>query len=163
MQLLGAWLAMFGIVLVVFGRDYPLVFRCLGGFVAIVGAALLVAALTGRWPGGYLQFDPEGLTIANRLWCARLPWEEITSVQEAKFHSNPVLLIAVADAVMLDITPAEERGRAMVAIAQSRAVKGAEFAITTTHYGIDLPVLAEAVARYVRDASARAELRPRLA
>ena len=39
---------------------------------------------------------------------------------------------------------------------------GADFAIMTTHYGIDLPVLAETVARYVGNAGARAELRPRL-
>lgn len=162
MQLSGAWLAILGVIFVVFGHDYSLLFRCLGGVIAIAGAAVLVAALTGRWPGGFLQFDPEGLTIANRLWRAQLLWDEITSVQEAEYHSNPVLLIAVADAAMLDITPPQARGRAIVAIAQRRGMMGADFAIMTTHYGIDLPVLAETVARYVGNAGARAELRPRL-
>ena len=75
-------------------------------------------------------------------------------------NSNPVLLIAIADADSLGIEPRQATGRAMKAIARSRSLMGADFMIMTTHYGIDLPVLADAIARYVNDVSARAELRP---
>jgi hypothetical protein len=162
MKLLGAWLLILGIILVVFGHDYPQYFRYLSWFVALVGAAVLGGALAGLWPGGYLQFDPDALTIAQRTWRARIPWDEITSVSAGEYQSNPVLLIDVADGARLNIMPPEETARAMKAIAQSQAMMGADFAIMTTHYGIDLPVLGATVARYVQDASARAELRPRL-
>ncbi len=51
----------------------------------------------------------------------------------------------------------------LFAIGQSEALMGADFAIMTAHYGISLPVLGAAVARYAQDTSARAELRSRLA
>jgi hypothetical protein len=162
MQLLGAWLLVLGIVLVVFGQHYPLILQYIAVFIAFVGAAVFVAALAGQWPGGYLQFDPEAFTIAQRKWRARIPWDDITFVQEAEYHSNPVLLISVANAAHLDIKPIEASGRAMQKIAQSQAWMGADFAIMTTHYGIDLPVLSATVARYVQDVSVRAELGPRL-
>ncbi|MGI9424244.1 MAG: hypothetical protein ACR2PA_13715 [Hyphomicrobiaceae bacterium] len=161
--LVGAWLLVLGLILVTFGHDYPLVFRLIAGFIAVVGVVFLAAALTGQWPGGYLLFDPEHLTIAQRGWRARIPWDEITAVHESEFHSNPVLLVEVADPIRLEITPSAAQERAMKSIAGTQAMMGADFAIMTMHYGIDLPVLAAAVARYVQDATARAELRARLA
>jgi hypothetical protein len=163
MRLLGGWLLILGIILIVFGHDYPTYFRCLSGFIAAVGAVVLGGALSGLWPGGHLQFDPDFLTIAQRKWRARIPWDEITDVYQGEYHSNPVLLITVANAAHLDVMPPEESARAMKAIAQSQALLGADIAIMTLHYGIELPVLGATVARYVQDASARAELSPRLA
>jgi hypothetical protein len=161
MLALGGWLTVLGIILVVFGHSYPLLFRILGAGVAIAGGVLTFGVLVGWWPGGFLQFDPHHLTIAQRAWRVRLPWDEIVDVVEAELQSNPVLLIAVADADRLAVDPPQAVGRAMKAIANSRALIGADFMIMTTHYGIDLPVLSDAIARYVNDVSARAELRHR--
>ncbi len=47
-------------------------------------------------------------------------------------------------------------------IARTQASMGADFVVMARHYGIDLPVLAATVARYVQDVAARADLRPRL-
>jgi hypothetical protein len=159
---LGAWLLILGIVLIVFGHAYPLLFRWLAGFIAVVGATLFVGTLVGYWPAGYLQFDPEGLTIADRGWRVVLPWNEITSVVEGDYQSNPVLLICVADASRLAVEPPQSHAQAMKKIARMQTYMGADFAIMTTHYGIDLPTLASAVLRYATDAAARAGLRPRL-
>lgn len=163
MLLLGAWLFVLGIILFVFGSGYPLIFRIISCCFAFVGVAVFAAALTGHLPGGYLQFDPEHLTVAKRGWRADIPWGAIAAVKEIEFNSNPVLLISVTDWTQLEIVPPDAAERAFKSIARTRAHMGAEFAIWTTQYGIDLPVLAAAVTRYATDAPARTELRARLA
>ncbi len=159
---LGLWLAALGVIFVVFGHAYPLLFRVLGGFVAAVGMLLFLGTALGRWPGGYLQFDPETLTIAQKNWRAVIPWDRISGVYEGEYQNNPIVLIDVAGVETLNILPPSAVARAMTAIGQSRAWMGADFAIMTTHYGIDRPVLAAALRRYALDASARAGLRPSL-
>ncbi len=159
---IGGWLMLLGIVLVVFGQSYPLLFQLLAGGVAMIGGGLLVGAVLGWWPVGHLQFDPHHLTIAERGWRARIPWGEITAVVEAEFHSNPVLLLAVADANALDIAPAHANARALKAMARCRDLMGCDFVIMSTRYGLDLPVLSDAITRYVNDAAARTELDPQL-
>lgn len=160
---LGVWMLALGTVLVIYGQHYPLAFRVLSGFVAVAGAVLLLLALSGQWPGGWLQFDPDVLTIAQRGFAVRLPWHDIVAVVEGDYETNPLLLIAVADVTALEVVPSEARAKALRTIGRTRGTMGADFAIMTTHYGIDLPVLADAVRRYAGDATARRELRPRLA
>jgi len=162
MPLLGGWLAILGVVLFVFGHDYPIVFRALAAFIAVVGVVLLGLSFTGRVPGGFLRFDPEGLTIAQRTWAARIPWDDITGVHEGELSSNAVLLVTVADPTRLEIAPAQAHAIAMRDIGRTRGLMGADFMVMARHYGIDLPVLAGTIARYVEDAAARAELIPRL-
>ena len=158
----GAWLLGLGIVFVVFGASYPAPFRWIGGFVGAVGAALLIGTALGWFPGGYLQFDPDALTLAQRRWRARVPWDNVDLVLEADLNGNPVLLIAVDDLEAVVIEPPEAKALAYKAIAKNRMWMGYEFAIMTTHYGIDLPVLAATVNHYARDPSVRATLRQRL-
>ncbi len=162
MLLGGAWLTGLGTILVVFGQDYPFYFCVLAGSFAVVGALFFLAAFAGIWPGGYLQFDPDYLTIAERKWQARIPWEDIEKVSQAECNSNPLLLLFVRDLTCLDIAPPDELRRATTAIARTRQISGADFSIMTDHYGIDLPVLKAAITRYVNDVSARAALRPQL-
>lgn len=166
LPLLGGWLAILGVVLFVFGGEVGPIFQAVAVIIAIAGFATLALALSGYAAGGFLQFDPDALTIAQRTWhgtwAARLPWDDIVSVQEGEYQSNPMLLVTVADPAALEIAPAKARGLAMRDIARARAWMGADFAVMTLHYGIALPLLAETVARYVNDAAARAELRPRL-
>jgi hypothetical protein len=162
MPLLGGWLAILGVVLFVFGHDYPLLFRAIAVFIAVVGVVVLALALMRRLPGGFLRFDPDALTIAQRRWRARIPWDNILIVHEGEYASNPMLRLRVVDLDGLDIAPAEARAAALRDIARTQALMGAEFVVMTAQYGIDLPLLAGTVARYVQDRAARAELRPRL-
>lgn len=163
MRVIGVWLFCLGAVLVIFGHDYPLIFRGLAAGTGVIGLVVFAGAMFGAWPAGYLQFDPEGLTIAERGWRARLAWDDIVFAGEGDFHSNPVLLISVADPARIEIMPEGAQDRALKRIARTRTMMGTDFAVMTTHYGIDLPVLAATVVRYVEDAAARRELRPRLA
>lgn len=163
LPMLGAWLALLGIILFAFGGGYPLVFRILSVVVAVCGIVLLGLSLTGRFPVGFLQFDPDGLTIAQRAWRARIPWDAITGVHEGEFASNPVLLIEVADPREIEISPVTAYAVAMRDIGKTRARMGADIALMTRNYGLDLPLLATTVAHYVNDRSARAALRPRIA
>ena len=162
MVVMGLWMLALGLIMIVYGYSYPLLFRVIAAFVAVVGVVLFVGAALGKWPGGYLQFDPDCLTIARRRWSARIPWHSIAAVHEAEYHSNPVLLIAVPDLAAIAIEPASATAGAFKAIAKMQTYMGAEFAIMSTHYGIDLPVLAAAVTRYASAAAARKELGQRL-
>lgn len=162
LPLLGAWLAALGVVLTLFGPDYPLLFRVLAGGVAVVGIVVLALSITGRLPGGFLQFDPDALTIAHRTWRARIAWDNIAAVGEGELSSNAVLLLTLADPAQLDIVPAQARNRALRDIGTTQALMGADFMIMPRQYGIALPVLAATIARYVGEPAARAELRPRL-
>ncbi|WP_424958291.1 hypothetical protein [Hyphomicrobium sp. 1Nfss2.1] len=166
LPLLGGWLALLGVVLFVFGGEIGLIFQAIAVIIAGAGMTVLVLVVTGYTAGAFLQFDPEALTIAQLsrrgTWCARLSWDDIVSVREGEYESNPMLLVTVADPSALQIAPPEARDRAVRDIARARQWMGADFAIMTLHYGIALPVLSETVARYVNDAAARGELRPRL-
>ena len=159
--ILGGWMLALGIVLVVFGATYGAPFRWLSGIIAVVGAVLLIATALGRFPGGYLQFDPDALTIAQAKWRVAIPWDEISGVTESEFSGNPMLLIVVTDAASLIIDPPEAAAAVYKAIAKNQSMIGAEFAVMTTHYGIDLPILAAAVTHYARNRKARASLRQR--
>jgi hypothetical protein len=162
LPLLGGWLAILGVVLFWFGGGIGPIFQAIAVIIAVAGIGTLLLALTGFATAGYLQFDPDALTIAQRRWAARIPWDDIVRVQEGEYQSNPMLLITVAAPAELEIVPAKSRDLAMHDIARTGGLMGADFAVMTWHYGIALPVLAETVARYVNDATVRAELRPRL-
>lgn len=156
--LIGGWLLVLGIVLAMFGDGYPALFRWLSAFIALGGAGFVLAALSGYFPRGYLQFDPEGLTISSSTYRALLPWHAINVVQEAEHHGNAILLIDVADLAGITIVPEAARAKALAQIAQSEAWLGAPFTIMPIHYGLSLPMLAHAVRRYAADPDARAKL-----
>lgn len=156
--LLGGWLLALGTILLVFAKDPPDLIWWLAAFIAAVGASVMAGVLTGRLPGGYLQFDPEGFTIANRQWRAVIPWDQIASVNEGELADNPILLISVHDLAAVTITPPDAIANAAKTIARYEATYGANFMIMTTHYGIDLPVLTATIVRYATDPAARKEL-----
>lgn len=162
LPLLGGWLAVLGVILYVFGGELPLIFRAIAVFIAIVGVAVLVLSLTGVISAGFLQFDPDALTIAQRKWRVRIPWDDIDGVHEGEFASNPLLFLTLSDLGRLEIEPADARGPAMDQIHKTQSDMGADFAINTWHYGIPLPLLSTTIAHYVVNSAARAELRPRL-
>src|SRR5688572_29358707 len=72
--LLASWITVLGITLLIFGGTYPPAFRAISWLLAAIGALLLLAWLLGWVPAGYLQFDPNGITIAGRRSSYRVPW-----------------------------------------------------------------------------------------
>lgn len=160
--LLGGWLALLGLVMVFAGQDYPWLFRILSGAISVIGFAVLGAVLIGGYPREFLQFDPDGLTIAGRVWAARIPWDSIVNLREAFVSDNPMLLIDIRDAEAVTVDPPGARDQLLAALGRGRAANGpASFTIMPMTYGIDLPVLTAAIARYVLDANARGDLAKR--
>ena len=155
---LALWLIALGLTLYIFGTNYPAPFRWLSLAVTAAGSAVLLAVITGRFPSGYLQFDPDGLTIDHRRWRARIPWSAISEVIEAEINSNPVLLIAVNDLKAVTIEPPQAAETASNTITKNRSWLGTEFFVMASHYLIDLPTLSATVRRYAHEPSARAEL-----
>ena len=157
--LLGAWLAILGAVMQVYGGAYPLLFRILAVFVSAIGVAIILGVLTRLIPREFLQFDPDALTIARGRWRARLPWDDIADLREVFLQDNPVLLIAVADFAAVSVDPPEAQAQVLKALSRNHSLYGEScFAVMPAVYGIDLPVLTGAVARYVLDHAARREL-----
>lgn len=156
--ILGGWLLMLGTILAVVGAGYPMMFRILGGGVGLVGLGLFAAAVAGWLPGGFLQFDPDHLTIGQGGWLARIPWDAIAGLHEGELHSNPVLFIVVSDLGSLTVEPPSAAPKAMKSIARSRGLMGADFTIMSAQYCVDLPVLSDAIARFANEPAARKEL-----
>jgi len=158
MSLLALWMLALGVTLVVIGEAYPAPFRWLSGFVALVGAILLALLATGRWAHGYLQFDPEGLTIGRRLWRALIPWDAIAVVDTSDYFDNALVRIGVADLEAVEISPRSAQPLFFKQVVAMRLDTGAEFAIMPAHYGLDAATLAAAFERYREDPQARAAL-----
>jgi hypothetical protein len=156
--LLGGWMFVLGVILFVFGSAYPSLFRWLAVFVALVGAGLLFGVFIGRLPAGFMQFDPDALTLGQRGWHARIPWSEIAEIAEGEIHGNPTLFLWLRNIHAVDVQPPSAQVRAEKRMLSSMTWLGAHFAIMASQYGIDLPVLAAAVRCYVADPTARAEL-----
>ena len=156
--MLGGWLLALGVVLVAFAKTAPLLIILMSALIAAAGLSLLVATLLGVIPRGYLQFDPEGLTIANRQWSARIAWDQIAGLAVGETSDNPALFLAVHDPAALTIEPASARLAAMRAIARTNAMVGSDFYIMTDQYGIDAPVLSAAIAHYAADVAERRSL-----
>lgn len=155
---LGAWMTVLGLLMWYFGDTYPALFRWLSLAVAAAGVAVLGAIALGRLPSGFLQFDPDGLTVADRTARVAIPWQNVMETGEAELHGNPMLLIVLADMAGIRIDPPDATPRVYKTMAQTQAMYGSHFAIMTSYYGIDLPVLAAAVRRYAGDPGSRAQL-----
>lgn len=158
----GGTLLLMGAVLVVFGRSYGIVFWSLSWVMALAGGAVLLARALGWLGTGYIQFEPNGITIGQRGWAYTAPWDQVTEVHEAEYHSNPLLLIWLADLGSLTVAPPQARARVLANLMSSSRNLGAPIAIMTSQYSLDLPLLSAAVRRYASNPSARAELAQRL-
>lgn len=155
---MGAWLAVLGSVLIVFGQSYPALLQWLGAFIAFSGATLLVLTVLRVFPPGFLQFEQQGLIIGQRGWHVLVPWDWIVDVRLAEIQNNPMVLLTVANVEQLDVTPAAARPKAQKAMAGRTWWNWGPFAILPLHYGIPSPVLAGAIKRYANDAAARKNL-----
>ena len=132
----------------------------IGWFLVAVGVLMLIGLASGRIYTAYLQFDPEGLTFGDRHGKAVVPWAAVTGLGRADMSNNPVVLVSV-DVQAIEILPASRQARLFKQIGRTRGTFGADFALMSTVYGIDAPVLLAALERYVADPASREELRYR--
>ncbi len=154
----GLWLVALGLVFVVFGGSYPVAFQWLGGFVFLVGIAVTALAALRLHPAGFLQFEPDGLIIAQRSWQVLVPWDRIYAVKRGDISNTPFIRLGVTDIATLAITPPSATAKALQEMLSGSRWSWGPFMIFPTHYGIATPVLGGAIVHYVRNAPARKNL-----
>jgi hypothetical protein len=156
--LMGGWLAVLGPLMYVYSGTYPPIFQWLCLLIGAIGIGLVIAAALGLLPRGFLQFDPEGLTIGTGGWTVQLPWDSISNVGQGEYHMNPVVYLDTEDSETLVIVPDTKRGKALKRMEFNRSMLGAPFMLMPIHYGIPSPVLAGAIWHYCENEDARAGL-----
>jgi hypothetical protein len=162
LAVLGAALAVVGAILIVFGcsrapDEVVLAFWVMAG----AGVLLLVGVAVGWLPAGYVQFDPEGITLGQRGWSYTVPWQRIARMAGGEYHSNPVLLLWLDDLEAVQAKPPERHAKAIERMRSSERWVGAHVLLMPEQYGLELPLLLTALERYLAEPAARAELRPR--
>jgi hypothetical protein len=160
--LMSAWMVWLAIAVYGFGYQYPTMFRWLCYLIGAVGIALALGVALGRIPPGFMQFDPDGLTIGYRGWQALIPWNRIVRIAEGEISHNPVLMLWIDDAASLTIQPVQATERARRKFAANARWSGADLTIMASRYAIDLPLLTDAVSRYVLDPYSRTALSRRV-
>lgn len=157
--LMALWMIALGVAAHAYARGYGAIFQWLCYGVGVAGAVLLLGVISGRVPAmSFLQFDPAGLTVGYRRWTLMLPWDDIVNVAEAEMSSNPVVLLWLNDAQALQVDPPGKRASAWRMLASKSAWTGADITIMASQYAIDLPLLVDAISRYVREPDSRAAL-----
>lgn len=129
----------------------------IGWFLVVVGTVMLVGMASGMIYTAYVQFDPAGLTFGDRRGKAFVPWAAVTGLARTEMSSNPVVLVSV-DVEAIQIVPASQQLRLFKQMGRTRGTFGADFALMSTVYGIDAPVLLAALQRYVTEPESRQEL-----
>jgi hypothetical protein len=158
----GVAIATIGIILIVFGRSYGLMFWCLAWFIAFIGSSMLLGVAVGLLPVGYIRFDPAGITLAQGRWAYTVPWEAIYQLSGGEYHGNPALGIWLYDFDLITVQPTASRDRVLRHFAQNQVWFGAPIVLFTSRYRMELPLLMKAMQRYMMDTAARAELSRRL-
>jgi hypothetical protein len=158
----GGVLAGMGLVMVLFGRGYGLIFWLLAWFVLFVGCALLAGVLSGRLASRTLQFDPEGIRFGQRGFVFTVPWESIVEMRGGELQSNPALFIWLRDAGGITVDPADQAHRVVKLMAHNIGWIGAPLVLFPSQYGLDLPLLTAALGRYLSDPDERQDLARRL-
>lgn len=163
-QLLGIALVLtvMGVVLILFGRSYGLIFWTIAWLIALIGGELLIAALSGRIPNDYLKFDPEGITFARARYSYMVPWDNIAQISAGHMHDNPALFIWLHDYNRVTVQPSEKKAQVLKSFAWGKGWAGAPIMLLPSRYGIDLPLLVLALERYLNEPAARSELAHRL-
>jgi hypothetical protein len=155
-------LTLMGVVIVLFGHSYGLIFWTLAWLMAVTGGALTIAVLLGLIPNGYVRFDPEGITFGRTRYSYLVPWDNIAAVRTGQVHDNPALFIWLRDYDAITVQPSAKRAQVRKSFATGMAWAGAPIMLLPSHYGIDLPFLILALQRYLTEPAARSELAHRL-
>lgn len=155
--LLGLGLLVVGTILAVFQPDQNRVYLGCAVITALVGAAVLGGLATGLLARSFIQFDPQGISIGRFGGTATVPWSAITQLARGEIHSNPTVLVWV-DRQAVRSEPAAYLAKLHKQMDSSQRWLGADFAIMSSTYGIDAPVLLAALERYTASPEARDEL-----
>src|SRR5262245_6255839 len=155
-------LTLMGVIIVLFGRSYPLLFWMLAWLIGLIGGALTIAVLSGLIPNDYLKFDPEGITFGRARYAYMVAWDNIAQVSAGHMNDNPALFIWLHDYSCVTVHPGEKRARVLKSFAWSTGWARAPIVLLPSRYNIDLPVLTLALERYLKEPTARSELAHRL-
>lgn len=155
-------LTLMGVVLIVFGRSYGLIFWTIAWIIALIGGALLIGVLFGRIPNDYLQFDPDGITFGRARYKYMVPWDNIAQLSGGTMHENPALFIWLHDHERVSVQPSEAKTQLLKAFATGTSWAGAPIMLLPSRYNLDLPLLLCALERYLSDPAARSELAHRM-
>jgi hypothetical protein len=155
-------LTLMGVIIVLFGRSYGLIFWTLAWLIALIGGALMIAVLCGLIPNDYLKFDPEGITFSRARYSYMVPWDNIARVSAGHMHDNPTLFIWLHDYNRVTVQPSEKKAQVLKSFAWGTGWAGAPIMLLPSRYGIDLPPLMLALERYLTEPTARNELAHRL-
>ena len=155
-------LTLMGVIIVLFGRSYPLLFWMLAWLIALIGGALTIAVLSGLIPNDYLKFDPDGITFGRARYAYMVPWDNVAQVSAGHMHDNPALFIRLHDYGRVTVHPREKRERVLKSFAWGTGWAGAPIVLLPSRYNIDLPMLMLALERYLKEPTARSELAHRL-
>ncbi|RHX86298.1 hypothetical protein [Leptospira stimsonii] len=147
-----------GSILIVFGKEYPFVFRLISYFIAGSGFFLAVLVALGKIPSGFLRFDSDGFRIGRKKWTVFLPWDEIAEVSAGEFNSNSAVFLTLRSFDRIKTEPEEFYSKAIQEILSSEAWVGAHFMILTSNYGMSSPMLVEAITQYTTQPEAREKL-----
>jgi hypothetical protein len=155
---IGLWLAVLGIITLVFGWSYGVIFRGVSSGFLGLGCYILIGLYLGWLPAHYLQFDPHGITFGERGFSYLVRWENISGLAAGELHGNAVLLLQLDRPDAIEVTPPERTTRALKGLTRNALLCGADVVIATTQYRMDLSLLTQAIERYVREPAARIEL-----
>ncbi len=146
--------------LAVLGEPFPPWLVGVLWLLAGAGGILTLGGVFGWLPETYLELRDRGLVVGSRGATVTVPWDSISGVAAAEIHDNPVLLVRIADLETLHIAPTTARERTFTRLRSNERWVGAPLMLMTSHLGLDLPSLVEAVTRYAREPEARVERGP---
>lgn len=155
---IGAWLAVLGTVLLIFGWSYGVVFRWTALAILVPGCYLLVAVIARWLPATYLQFDPEGITFGHRGFSYLVRFDNLAGIAAAEMNRNPVLLMQLHQPDLIEAKPPASQMRALKQIARCDRWHGVHIVVLAVQYRLDPALLAQALDRYINEPSARDEL-----
>jgi hypothetical protein len=158
-----------GTVIYYFGVDFPLLMRLLGAFIALVGLALIVPLALGSFARQFMRFEPAGITFGmpgnvlsrKRGYTFRVRWDNIGAVRSFDYHRNPFVGLCLRDLADVEVDPPAAIPRFLTLIKHRRSDLGFDVLLATSLFRVDRDVLADALARYVLNPDARAELAAR--
>lgn len=147
-----------GSVLYFVGTNYPLLFRLIGAFIALVGIGVAIAIAFGRYARQFIRFDPDAFVVGDGRMSYRIAWDNVANVLGLEFANNPFIGMELRDPARVVVEPANQVGRFQRLLAENRALFGTDIVIAPANFGVDGPVLGGALQRYAFDQGARTEL-----
>jgi hypothetical protein len=160
--LVSVWVLAAGVVGITVSDAPPLLATAALGFMALAGGGFTVLVVLGKVPVGFVRLDPPWLAFGYRGCELRVPWDAIGSIRTGEISSNAALFLVLSRPGDLQTSPPQAPARIARILKRNLDWQGAHLVVLTSNYGLDLPLFAQALERYVRDPESRAELGRRL-